>query len=176
MLTGGHSDGLLNTGGLYHTDLRQSGFQHPEILSVQQVTPLLHHHSVLLLIHNWLELQEQQNYCLISSVICISTESHMNPQLNPPTAAIPEVHTSFHHIATATLIALSSKPSLVPLSHLKIALGDSLSCWKRSSACLTPSSWGTGVPKRHFTTAIPKQPRDWELKLVIGCLPAALRG
>lgn len=58
MGAGGHSNALLNTGGLSVaescTDLGEGGFHHPEILSVQQVSLLLHHRSVLLATDSWL--------------------------------------------------------------------------------------------------------------------------
>lgn len=61
MLRGDHRDVHLNTGALPKakscTDLGGSGFQHS---TVQQVTPLLHCHSVQLFTDSWLELQEQQ--------------------------------------------------------------------------------------------------------------------
>lgn len=58
MLTGGHRNVLPNTGGLSvaksFTDLEESGFHHPETVPVQQVSPLLHHDSVLLVTDSWL--------------------------------------------------------------------------------------------------------------------------
>lgn len=62
MLTGGHRDVHLNTGALPEAkscaDLGGSGFQHSEIVSVQQVSPLLHRPSVQLSTDSLLELQE----------------------------------------------------------------------------------------------------------------------
>lgn len=58
MLTGDQSNTLPNTGGLSVAEsctvLEESGFHRPEILPVEQVSPLLHRHSILLVTDSWL--------------------------------------------------------------------------------------------------------------------------
>lgn len=86
MLTGGRRDVHLNTGALpeakSYTNLGGGGFHHSEIVSVQQVSPLLHCHSVQLFTDSWLELQEQQKLLshFLCHLCCLSSKSHMNPQ------------------------------------------------------------------------------------------------
>lgn len=64
----------------------------------------------------------------LSSVFSQHWKPCQSTKLYPPTAVIPQVYASLDCIQTAMLMVPSSKSSILPAGHLKIAVSYSLSC------------------------------------------------